>query len=45
MEGITLLAIDRASREARRKAQEAGASRLVESGVMDGRCQAVATTT
>lgn len=35
MEGITLLVIGRASREARRKAQEAGASRLIESGVMD----------
>lgn len=35
MEGITLLAIDRASREARRKAQEAGAARHVESGLMD----------
>ncbi|AND15807.1 transposase [Rathayibacter tritici] len=35
MEGMTLLAIDRVSREARRRTQEAGAARLVESGVMD----------
>nr|WP_068251632.1 IS256 family transposase [Rathayibacter tritici] len=32
---MTLLAIDRVSREARRRTQEAGAARLVESGVMD----------
>ena len=35
MEGITLVAIDKLARDARRRAQAEGAQRLIDSGVMD----------
>src|SRR5690606_22433654 len=38
MKGSTQLAIDKVTRQARREAQEEGARRLAESGVMDDLC-------